>query len=234
MIFRVTFLTLLLTLSVFSQSLPSNKTSKIENLELPELIEHLPDWENAKDRAKFVTNLIELKKIFPNEPIVDLIDFSGGTLTVSADYEQGRLLIVEFTTPQFAVQADEKFKQFLTQNQGNTHYKKVGNYSIFLFNKIDEQSAAAFVDRIDYGKTVQWLGEDPYYLAKVERYYAETLTGALVSSFLFIGIALAVTTLLGILAGFLMYYSRKNRREANGMFSDAGGMTRLNLDDLIK
>jgi hypothetical protein len=231
MIFRVTFLILLLLLPAFSQSLKTNKT---ENVELPELVENLPDWETAKDRAKFITNSLELKKAFPDEPVINLIDFSGGTLTVSADYEQGRLLIVEFGTPQFAIQADEKFKQFFSQNQANTYYKKVGNYSIFLFNKIDEQSAAAFVDRIDYGKTVQWLGEDPYYLGKVERYYAETLTGALVSSFLFIGIALAITTLLGILVGFLIYYSRKNKRQADGIFSDAGGMTRLNLDDLIK
>jgi hypothetical protein len=56
----------------------------------------------------------------------------------------------------------------------------------------------------------------------------------LVSSFLFVGLALAGTTVLGIFVGFLLFYLRKNKRLEANTFSDAGGMTRLNLDDLIE
>ncbi len=232
MIFRITFLLLIFTISAFSQS--KNQPVMPAKIEVPDLIQHLPDWENSKERAKYVTKAADLKKLINDQQVVDLIDFSGGTEAATADYEQGKLLIVEFSSPQFAVQADDKFKQFFAQNQTNAYYRKVGNYSVFLFGNSDETTASAFVDQIKYGKTVQWLGEDPYFFGRVERYYAETITGALVSSFLFIGVSLAATTLLGIFVGFLLYYRRKNKRLADGVFSDAGGMTRLNLDDLIE
>jgi hypothetical protein len=232
MLLRITFLLLFLTLSVFPQA--TKQTAIPETAEIPNIVQHIPDWETAKERAKYIRKKEDLKLQFPTQPVIDLIDFKAGEEAVTADYDQGKLLIVEYPTPQLAIEADQKFSEFFAQNRGGVYYRKIGNYSIFLFGTADEQTAAAFIDRIDYGKTVQWLGEDPYFFPKVERYYAETLTGALVSSFLFIGISIAGTTVLGLILGFILFYTREKTRHANGIFSDAGGMTRLNIDDLIE
>jgi hypothetical protein len=232
MLFRITFLLLVFTLSAFPQA--KKQTVIPESLEIPDIVQHIPDWETAKDRAKYIRKREDLKQQFPTQPVIDLIDFKGGEEAVAADYDQGKLLIVEYPTPQLAIEADQRFNEFFSQNRGGVYYRKIGNYSVFLFGTADEQTAAAFVDRIDYGKTVQWLGEDPYFFPKVERYYAETLTGALVSSFLFIGIGIAGTAVLGLIVGVVLFYAREKTRHANGIFSDAGGMTRLNIDDLIE
>jgi hypothetical protein len=232
MLLRITFLLLIFTLSAFPQA--TKRAANPENAEIPDIIQHIPDWETAKERAKYVRTSAELKQQFPTQSVIDLIELKGGAEAVTADYEQGRLLIVEYPTPQMAMEADQKFNEFFAQNRGGVYYRKIGNYSVFLFGTADEQTAATFIDQIDYGKTVQWLGEDPYFFGKVERYYAETLTGALVSSFLFIGIGIAGTTVLGLILGFVLFYTREKTRHANGIFSDAGGMTRLNIDDLIE
>jgi hypothetical protein len=232
MLLRITFLLLIFTASAFPQATKQASTTEIA--EISDIVQNIPDWETAKDRAKYIRTSAELKKHFPTQPVIDLISFKGGVESVTADYEQGRLLIVEYPTPQMAIEADLKFNEFFAQNLVGVYYRKIGNYSVFLFGTADEQTAAAFIDRIDYGKTVQWLGEDPYYFGKVEKYYAETLTGALVSSFLFIGIAIAATTVLGLLLGVVLFYRREKTRHEAGVFSDAGGMTRLNIDDLIE
>jgi hypothetical protein len=95
MLFRVTFLLLFFILSAFSPVFSQSKNQPIKpsNTEVSDLIQHLPDYENVKNQAKYISNSVELKKNFSEESVVDLIDFSGGTETVSADYEQGRLLI---------------------------------------------------------------------------------------------------------------------------------------------
>ncbi|HYP01423.1 MAG TPA: hypothetical protein VER76_14635, partial [Pyrinomonadaceae bacterium] len=75
--------------------------------EIPVLVQHLPDWETAQARARYVDALPALKEAVPDQPVLDALPFDGGTEAVTATYEGGaRLVIVEYATPQSAFDAD--------------------------------------------------------------------------------------------------------------------------------
>lgn len=199
---------------------------------IPVLIKHLPDWENARNRAAYILNRNDLQNALGNRPALDLIEFESGTEAVTAPYDSGKLLLVEFSTPQASVDADAKIKQALTENAQNPpiFYRRIGNYNVFLFDSTDETAANALFDQIKYEKNVQWLGEDPFYFARAERKMAKTLSEVLIATALWIvgGIGLSVLTGIGI--GYIFFRWREKQRAVMKEFSDAGGMTRLNLD----
>ncbi len=200
----------------------------------PSVIKGLPDWEKVKDETTHIKNSAELKKSLGERKIFDLLEFTGGTEGATANYPAGKLLVIEYQTPQFSVDADAKIQQFLSANSTTppTYYRRIGNYSAFVFDGKDEVSATALLDQVKYEKVVQWLGEDPNYLKKAEQYFIKQASQLFYSTLLAVvgGIILAV--LMGIVAGFAFFRWRNQRREQMAAFSDAGGMVRLNLDEL--
>src|SRR6266852_2587216 len=75
--------------------------------------------------------------------------------TVVSNYGPSQLVIVEFTTPQFASDNDRRItaKIHELKNQGQpvpTAYRRVGNYSVFVFNAPDEQTAKQLIDQVKY------------------------------------------------------------------------------------
>lgn len=224
---------LALNFSIFSQtSIRSQEVSEDDGI--PVLIKHLPDWENARNRATFANNVEDLKKVLGKREILDLIDFTGGTEAVTAPYDAGKLLIVEYNTPQVSVEADNQFKQKLSELSPNPpiFYRRIGNYNAFIFDAKDETAANALLDQIKYEKTVQWLGEDPNYSQKVERYLARSTADLFISTFVAIASTLGLTVLIGITVGLVFFRIRDQKRATTAAFSDAGGMVRLNLDEL--
>ncbi len=199
---------------------------------IPVLIKHLPDWENTRSSATYILNRNDLQNALGSRPVFDLIEFESGTEAVTAPYNGGKLLIVEFSTPQASVDADGKITQQLASSAGNppTFYRRIGNYNVFLFDGNDESAANTLFDQIKYEKNVQWLGEDPYYLKRAERTLARGLSEVFIATVFWIIGGLGIAILTGIGAGFLFYRWREQKRGAMKEFSDAGGMTRLNLD----
>ena len=65
---------------------------------IPVLTKHLPDWENTRNRATYILNADDLRKSLGERAVFDLIDFKGGTEAVTAPYDSGKLLIVEFNS----------------------------------------------------------------------------------------------------------------------------------------
>jgi hypothetical protein len=203
--------------------------------EIPVLVKHLPDWETVAKRASYAVTLESLKAGVPNQPVVDSVDFEGGTEAVAANYGQAQLVIVEFATPQFSVEADQKIaariQELKSQQQPvPTAYRRVGNYSVFVFNATDETAANQLIDQVKYQKVVQWLGEDPHLYNRLQRYFAETSAGVLVAVLKSSGLSLIACFVIGCLAGFLLFRHRRAQKAA--LYSDAGGQVRLNLDDL--
>jgi hypothetical protein len=200
---------------------------------VPVLMKHLPDWENVKGQAVFIQDKNGLKSVLGERAILDSVDISDGTEAVSAPYPAGRLLIVEYTTPQASVAADAEFqKAMISGTAGNVAYRRVGNYSVFVFDAADPDAASNLIDQVKYEKQVQWLGEDPYLYEKLERYFALTGRDVVLSTILWILLIFGVTLAAGIGAGFVYFRYRESQRAHMTAFSDAGGMTRLNLDDL--
>ena len=201
---------------------------------IPVLIKHLPDWENARNRATFTNNVDDLRKALGERRVLGAIDFTGGTEAVTAPYDAGKLLIIEYTNPQFSIDADTKFKQTLAESpqDSTVFYRRIGNYNVFVFDANDEITANALLDEVKYEKMVQWLGEDPFYQKKYERFTAIRAADIFFSTMLWIVVGFGMAVLTGIVAGLLFFRSRDNRRAAMSAFSDAGGMIRLNLDGL--
>lgn len=221
--------------SIFAQN---SAVSPIKSREIseddgvPVLTKHLPDYENARKGATYILNQNELLNALGSRGVLDVIDFEGGTEAVTTQYAAGKLLIVEFTTPQASIDADRKINERLAQNGQNQSivYRRIGNYNAFVFDTNDAAAANILLDQIKYEKTVQWLGEDPFMLKRAERAMVKGLSELFVATTLAILVGIGFSIFMGIVAGFLYFRYREQKRIAIKEFSDAGGMTRLNLD----
>lgn len=212
----------------------SQEVSEIDGV--PVLIKHLPDWENVRNSAVFTNSAADLRKTLGERPIIDLIDFAGGTEAVTAAYPQGKLLIVEYATPQGSVEMDGKAVHRLAADgaAANTFYRRIGNYNVFVFDAPDEAAAVALLDQVKYEKNIQWLGENPFLLRRAERAFIETTSDIFFATVMIIVLGIGLSILTGIVVGIVFFYLREQKRSTMTAFSDAGGMVRLNLDDLTQ
>lgn len=229
-------LTVMAAAFALAQPQPASPPATAED-ETPVLIKHLPNWETAGKNARYIVTLDELKRNVANQPILDSISFEGGTEAVAANYGQAQLVIVEFSTPQFSVENDQriaaKIQELKSQTQPvPTAYRRIGNYSVFVFNGSDEASANQLIDQVRYEKVVQWLGDDPHLADRLQRYFAETSAGVLIAVLKSSGLSLLACLAIGGVFGLLLF--RQRRAQAAAVFSDAGGSVRLNLDELTK
>jgi hypothetical protein len=218
----------------FAQPAKSGSSQEISDVDgQPVLIKHLPDYEKVQAGATFGTDKPSLEKVVGRRPTIMPLEFPSGTEFVTATYPQGRLLIVEYTNPQSSLDADTKIQQYLGAHPDpSTVYRRIGNYNAFVFDGSDLTAAAGLLDQVKYEKTIQWLGEDPYILKRLERYMVTTSRDIMLSTvFVIIG-GLAASVLAGIVAGFIFFRIRDQKRAHRTTFSDAGGLTRLNLDGL--
>ncbi len=202
--------------------------------EIPVLVKHLPAGQTSK-HSSYAVSLNELKSIAPDEPIIDVVSFEGGTEAVAANYRQSQLVIVEFATPQFAGDNDRvivaKIQELRAQGEAvPIAYRRVGNYCVFVFNAPDEKTGNDLIDQVKYQKVVQWLGEDPHLYEKLEKYFAQTSAGVLIAVLESSGLSLLICLGLGALFGTLLFCYRRAQRATR--YSDAGGTVRLNLDEL--
>ena len=231
--FALALFLVLFTSNGYAQKKPTTVDIQVVSEEdlTPPVVRSLPNWQAVKNSAVHIKNADELKKSLGDRPIFGSIDFSGGTEAATAPYENGKLLIVEFNTPQASVDADNLINQRLSENP-QVYYRRVGNYAVFVFDANDGATANALIDQVKYEKTVQWLGENPNILRQAEKAFVQTSSEIFLSTFLAIALGVASTVLLGIGAGILFFYLRKQKRAEMTTFSDAGGMVRLNLDEL--
>lgn len=234
---RQLLLTLLLGLGgvAVAPAQPADQTAAPNDEEIPILVKHLPNSESVEKQSKYVVTPEELKRVVTNQPVLEVVSFEGGTEAVTANYAQGQLLIVEFSTPQFSVENDQritaKIQELKTQAQPvPTAYRRVGNYSVFVFNGRDEASANQLIDQVQYQKVVQWLGEDPHLYERLQRYFTQTTAGVLVAVLKSSGVSLLACLAIGGIFGYLLF--RQRRAQSAARYSDAGGSLRLNLDEL--
>lgn len=219
----------------FAQAL-SERLHKGEG-DVPALVKHLPDQNDAQQNATFLPRFTAIKTLFPNQPVLDAIDSGGDADAVAANYSEAQLLIIEFHTPQRAGDNDRRIigKIHELWQQGNpapTAYRRVGNYSVFVFNAPNEQTANQLIDQVHYEQVVQWLGDNPNWLKEAQRRYTETMLGTFVSVIKASGLAAVLCFGVGGLFGALLFTRRRAQQAAQRAYSDAGGMMRLNLDEL--
>lgn len=205
--------------------------------ELPVLVKHLPDWEKARAHAVYAIGPEALQRALGNQPVLDAVSFEGGAEAVTSTYGQSRLAIIEYTTPQLAADADARIQERIKQLQSEggpvpTAYRRVGNYSVFVFGAPDERTASVLIEQVSYEQVVQWLGDDPRILQRVQREYVNTMGGTILAVLKASGLSLIVCLGIGGLAGGLVFIRRRAQATAVDAYSDAGGMLRLNLDEM--
>ena len=205
--------------------------------DIPVLVKHLPAWEHAQQTAFYAVSLEELKQVAGYAPVLDGIDFAGGTEAVTVNYDSSRMVIVEFTTPQLAGDNDRRIVAKIQElsKEGNpapTAYRRVGNYAVFVLNAPNEQSANQLIDQVKYEQVVQWLGDNPYWLRDAQKRYTETMLGTFVSVVKASGLAAVLCFGIGGFLGALLFTRRRAQQAAQRAYSDAGGMMRLNIDEL--
>lgn len=213
---------------------PATKSQEISDVDgQPVLLKHLPDYEKVRASAVFTTDKAVLQSTIQKQSVLEVLEFPVGTEAVTAIYPQGRLLIVEYTNPQASTEADSRIQQFITgKPQSDLVYRRIGNYNAFVLDASNADAANGLLDQVKYEKTVQWLGEDPHILKKLERYMMATSRDVALSTVLAIVIVIGTAVLVGIAAGFIFFRVRNQKRAHRTAFSDAGGLTRLNLDGL--
>lgn len=207
--------------------------------EIPVLVKHLPEWETAQDRAVYAVSLSALQEAAGRRPILDAVSFQGGAEAVTATYGPSRLVIVENTTPQLATTNDVlinvRLKELRDAGQPlPTTYRRVGNYSVFVFDAPDEAAAAKLIDSIKYEQVVQWLGHNPYALRNAQRQYTETTANVILAVLKASGLSLLLCLGVGAIFGGIIFRRRRQQQAATEAFSDAGGMLRLNLDEVTQ
>src|ERR1700730_2272332 len=124
----------------FSQAFAATLASGDD--EIPVLLMHLPNWQTKAGRAAYAVTLLGLKSVVLNQPVLDCLNFEGGAEAVVANYGPSQLVVVEFTTPQFSVDNDQRIWTRIAElkNAGQavpSAYRRVGNYSVFVFNATD-------------------------------------------------------------------------------------------------
>jgi hypothetical protein len=216
------------------QEAPAKSQEIAESDGLPVLVKHLPDWERVNGTATFATNKDDLKRAIGDRPVLDALNFEAGTEAVTAPYEEGKLLIVEFATPQGSAEADALVRQKLAQSPTDPPvvYRRIGNYNAFVFDAADESAASELLDQVKYEKRVQWLGENPFEFRRMERAFVYTFRDLFIATVLWIILGMGGSILVGIGVGYVYFVVREKQRARQSRFSDAGGLTRLNLDDL--
>jgi hypothetical protein len=208
--------------------------------EIPVLVKHLPDWEAAQERAVYAISSHALQEATGTQPIFEAINFNEGAEAVTANYGSSRLVIVEYTTPQIAASEDARITarlQELRAQEGQplpSAYRRVGNYSVFVFNAPDETAAAQLIDRVKWEQSIQWLGENPLLWARAQKQHTHEAVGLILGIARTIGFFVALCLGGGGIVGGIFFLRRRAQQRAMTAeaYTDAGGMLRLNIDEL--
>lgn len=214
----------------------SNTLDKGEG-EIPVLVKHLPEWETAERHAVYAVNLPALQAVLSHRPVLEAVSFTGGTNAVAADYGYLKLAIIEHTTPQLATDNDARVNAKINELKSGgqpvpTAYRRVGNYSVFVFDAPDEATATQLIDKISYEQVVQWLGNNPHWMERAEREYRQTTAGVILSVIKGTGLSLLICLGIGGIFGSIVFRRRRAQAAMTEAYSDAGGMLRLNLDEM--
>lgn len=206
--------------------------------DIPALVKHLPDPGNAFKNAVYLNSFADLSRIPEQNAVFSAIQSEGNADAAFADYGSSTVLIVEFNTPQLATDNDRRIIERIHElwklgQRAPTAYRRVGNYSVFVFDSLNnEASARQLIDQVKYEQVVQWLGDNPNIYKEAEKQYINTTLGVLVAVLKASGYALITCLGLGGLIGGLLFSYRRSQQKVATAYSDAGGMLRLNLDEL--
>lgn len=204
--------------------------------EIPVLVKHLPDWQRLQDSVFYAVTLETLRYALNSQPVLDAINFEGGAEAVVGDYGGPRMAIVEFNTPQLASDNHQRITAKIQELSGQgqpipSAYRRVGNYSVFVFDAPSQEAANQLIDQVRYQPVVQWLGRNPYLYDEAANEFTQTTLGVFIAVVKASGLAIIGSLALGGILGALLF-SRRRKQQRVVAYSEDGGMLRLNLDEM--
>lgn len=206
--------------------------------EVPVLIKHMPGWPSVQGQTNYFVMKDSVLEHFGNyRPLLEVLSFEGGADAATTNYDGARLLVIEFYTPQLATDNNNrivaKINELKAQGQPvSSAYRRVGNYSVFVFDAANEQAANHLIDQVQYEQLVQWLGKNPNVYDRAANEFTRTTLGVFIAVVKASGLALLLTLGIGGAVGAILFSIRRNQKQAFEAYSDAGGMLRLNIDEM--
>ncbi len=227
----------------------AGKLPTTENTAPPRLFDSLPVEAKIAYSERYFRGAQTLASYIPHAS--ELFVFEGDAEAVFAEYHKSatandaakpnavppltaplKLAIVEYHTPQYATaamtRAEEVFNGLPPEAQRRLLIKRVGNFIVEAANIEDRDFAEKLVNSIEYPYVVQMLKDkrlpytDPLHMQKAAQ--------MLISSFGIIGVTGIIVLICGSLLGTAIFLKRRKYQQQ--VFSDAGGMLRLQLDPM--
>lgn len=141
-----------------------------------------------------------------------------------------KLVIVECHTPEFATDEMARVTGYVSSlpesEQQQIVFKRTGNYIVAAVDVRDREFAEGLVNSVQYPYTVKWLRNplwptnDPFRVRKT--------ADMLLSTFGLLGLMLLTVLVGGTIFGTSVFLKR--RKQQREIFSDAGGMLRLDIE----
>jgi hypothetical protein len=182
----------------------------------------------------------------------DIFEFAGDTEAVIGEYVQQmpstastlptngaptttpdsnlKLVIVEYHTPQFATDAITRAEGYAAtlpdEDRNQLIIKRTGNYIVAALGVRDRDLAESLIASIEYPYTVKWL-RNPLWPTN-DPFRAQKAAEMLLSTFGLLGLILLTVLTGGAVFGTTIFLKRRKRQRE--VFSDAGGMLRLDID----
>jgi hypothetical protein len=144
-----------------------------------------------------------------------------------------KLVIVECHTPEFATDELAKvtaYVQSLSEiEQQQIVFKRTGNYVVAAVNVSDRDFGESLINAVQYPYTVKWL-RNPLWPTN-DPFRTQKAAEMLLSTFGLLGLILLTVLLGGTLFGTSVFLKR--RKQQQEIFSDAGGMLRLEIEPFV-
>jgi hypothetical protein len=76
--------------------------------DIPALVKHLPMPDQSQKVATFLTRVSGVQSLLPNQTVLSAVETGGDADAAFADLGSGKVLIIEYNTPQLAKENDGK------------------------------------------------------------------------------------------------------------------------------
>lgn len=144
-----------------------------------------------------------------------------------------KLVIVECHTPEFATDEMARVTGYISSlpeiEQQQIVFKRTGNYIVAAVNAGDREFAEGLINSVQYPYTVKWL-RNPLWPTN-DPFRVQKAADMLLSTFGLLGLILLIVLTGGTVFGTTVFLKR--RKQQREVFSDAGGMLRLDIEPFV-
>jgi hypothetical protein len=144
-----------------------------------------------------------------------------------------KLVIVECHTPEFATDEMARVTNYVSSlseiEQQQIVFKRTGNYIVAAVNVVDREFAEGLINSVEYPYTVKWL-RNPLWPTN-DPFRPQKAAEMLLSTFGLIGLMILTVLVGGTIFGTSVFLKRRRRQQE--VFSDAGGMLRLDIEPFL-